>query len=266
MESEHELRYQPCRDFTGRATECMPKLISQGRVPMSVSQIMQKRLEFSSNLGTYLDVSFPWKDYSGIEACVSTGDAGIVHPNGDLKIVLDSSHLREISKRSRLNHGGLIIDEETYDALPARVFSKLDRLKFNFALSKEDVKKNPIWIYLARGDMELLNDYTDFIFSGNKYRPSPKSAMGIYCPSIKSEYSLSNKKPSPELRSFSLANVLYDSNLSCWNSLDEKYSRLMGIFPEEIKKMGEYSSSGKKEFTNEHHEGIVKRLSKFFHH
>lgn len=30
--------------YTGKNTECMPKLIADGRVPMNVSQLMQRRL------------------------------------------------------------------------------------------------------------------------------------------------------------------------------------------------------------------------------
>jgi len=44
------------KEFSGRNIEQMPALISEGRVPMSVSQLMQKRLDNRS--GFYVDDYF----------------------------------------------------------------------------------------------------------------------------------------------------------------------------------------------------------------
>src|SRR3989344_2825235 len=75
------------KEFYGRNTEQMPKLVAEGRVPMNASQLMQRRLVYRNGPAK---VKTAWMDNY-----FDTGDAVVYHPNGDVKIVLDSQTLRE---------------------------------------------------------------------------------------------------------------------------------------------------------------------------
>src|SRR3989344_2984291 len=92
------------KEFYGRNTEQMPKLIADGRVPINVSQLMQRRLDVRNSDGevkaSYLDNYF------------DTGDAVVYHPDGRVKVVLDSQNLREITPQSPLSNGALILTED----------------------------------------------------------------------------------------------------------------------------------------------------------
>jgi len=72
------------KEFYGRNVEQMPKLIAEGRVPMNASQLMQRRLDYRNGPA---EVKTAWMDNY-----FDTGDAVVYHPNGDVKIVLDSQH------------------------------------------------------------------------------------------------------------------------------------------------------------------------------
>ena len=73
---------------TALNTKQMPKLIAGGRIPMNTSQLMQRRLDVRNEddlKSSYID---NWFD---------TGDAVVYHPDGRLKVVLDSQDLRNIN-------------------------------------------------------------------------------------------------------------------------------------------------------------------------
>src|SRR3989338_11493234 len=81
------------QEFPGRNTEQMPKLIADGRVPMNTTQLMQRRLDVINSdakvKSSYMDNYF------------DTGDAVVYHPDGRVKIVLDSQTLREMTPDTR---------------------------------------------------------------------------------------------------------------------------------------------------------------------
>ncbi|PIZ82764.1 hypothetical protein COX97_03145, partial [Candidatus Pacearchaeota archaeon CG_4_10_14_0_2_um_filter_05_32_18] len=97
------------REFYGRNVEQMPKLIAEGRVPMSVAGLMQRRLDVRNSdadiKGSYIDNYF------------DTSDAVVYHPDGRVKIVLDSQTLRDITPQSKLINGALVLTEDAYNAL-----------------------------------------------------------------------------------------------------------------------------------------------------
>ena len=162
------------REFYGRNIEQMPKLIADGRVPINVSQLMKRRLDVRNSddevKSSYLDNYF------------DTGDAVVYHPDGRVKIVLDSQTLREITSQSELINGALVLTEEAYNTLQGEEFEKGKLGKVNEGLSREDVKAHPIWKVLAR-DQKLLNDYADYIFTEGKQRfifpNTPQLAVGM---------------------------------------------------------------------------------------
>ena len=159
------------REFYGRNTEQMPKLIADGRVPMSVAGLMQRRLDvrnFDADVKTsYLDNYF------------DTGDAVVYHPDGRVKIVLDSQTLRGITQNSELINGALVLTEDAYNVLQGEEFKKGKLGKANERLTREQAKAHPVWKVLAR-DQALLNDYVDYIFAEGKQRFSYDTAMGVF--------------------------------------------------------------------------------------
>ena len=65
---------EACREFYGQNVMQMPLLIADGRVPMSVSQLMQKRLDVRN---AEADVKTAWMDNY-----FDTGDGVVYHPDG----------------------------------------------------------------------------------------------------------------------------------------------------------------------------------------
>jgi len=159
------------QEFYGRNTEQMPKLIADGRVPMSVAGLMQRRLDVRNADG---DVKSSYTDNY-----FDTGDAVVYHSDGRVKIVLDSQDLREMTPDTPRNGGALILGEDVYNALEGEEFKKGKLGKTEGWMSKADVKAHPVWKALARGQV-LLDDYADYIFAEGKERFSYDAAMGIF--------------------------------------------------------------------------------------
>jgi len=158
--------------YLGRKTEQMPKLIADGRVPISVAGLMQRRLDVRN----YDDkIKSQW-----INNSFDTGDAVVYHPDNRIKIVLDSQHLRDMTPDTLKHYGALIlIEEDIYNSLEGEEFKRDKIGKMGEWLSKKDVKSHPIWKSLAR-DQSLLNDYADYIFEEGKERFDYDFFMGVF--------------------------------------------------------------------------------------
>ena len=210
------------KEFYGRNTEQMPKLIADGRVPMSVAGLMQRRLDVRNSdsdvKSSYMD---NWFD---------TGDAVVYHPDGRVKIVLDSQTLRDMTPESPRNGGALILTAENYDALQGEEFKKGKLGKTGDWLSRADVKSHPVWKVLAR-DQALLNDYTDYIFTEGKHN----TAMGIFPSSANGETS--------EMRAWYVSRLGGGSGADGRNDLDGGDGRLLGIAPEALSAPGKGASN-----------------------
>jgi len=169
---------QNYKAFEGRNIDKMPELLAEGRNPLSVSGLMETRLKYGKDLSHWMDNYF------------DTGDAIVYHPDGRIKVILDSKDLREINPESKLSSGGLILPHGVYDKLQGQEFtrSELDRFTGN-SLSAKAVKKNPLWQTLAR-DQNLLDEYTNFIFSEAKNKFQYKENMGIYVDSTLEDLSI----------------------------------------------------------------------------
>ena len=214
------------KEFYGRNVEQMPKLVAEGRVPMNASQLMQRRLDYRNGPA---EVKTAWMDNY-----FDTGDAVVYHPNGDVKIVLDSQTLREMTPESQRNGGALVLGEDVYKALQGEVFKKGKLGKVNDSMSREDVKAHPVWKVLAR-DQALLNDYADLIFAEGKERFGYDTAMGVYPTSCGGD--------KPEMRAWYVMRLVYRSDANCWYDLDLDYGRLVGIAPEALGAPGKGASN-----------------------
>jgi hypothetical protein len=161
--------------FYGKYIEQMPRLLSEGRVPMSISQVMQKRLAAE---GTSME------EFWLTDNLFDTGDGIAYHPDGRIKIVLDSKHLRKASfVEEAINkiggsilseHGTILLSNSDYENLQGDEFSGKDIERFKVM----SPKSNPLWQSLARNKL-LLNDYVDYIAREYKRRFNSNDIMNI---------------------------------------------------------------------------------------
>ena len=214
------------REFCGRNTEQMPKLIADGRVPMSVAGLMQRRLDVRNSDAdvktSYLDNYF------------DSGDAVLYHPDGRVKIVLDSQTLRDVTPNSELRNGALVLTEDAYNVLQGEEFKKGKLGKVNERLSREQAKAHPVWKILAR-DQALLNDYVDYIFAEGKQRFGNDTAMGVFPSSAQGN--------TPDLRAWFVYRLEYRSNACGGFHLDYVSGRFLGIAPEALSAPGKGASN-----------------------
>ncbi len=208
------------KKFYGRNTEQMPKLIAEGRVPMNVAQLMQIRLDVRNSdakvKSFYMDNYF------------DTGDAVVYHPDGRVKIVLDSQTLREMTPDTQRVGGALLLTEDAYNTLEGEEFKKGKLGKVETWLSKKDVKVNPVWRVLAR-DQALLDDYADYIFAERKQRFGYDTAMGVYPDSAGDNL---------KMRAWCVGGLGYMSYAYGGDVLGIGSGRLLGIAPEALSASG----------------------------
>lgn len=200
--------------YNGSIVKRMPKLISNGRVPANISQIMQRRLNLRN-------------DETGVKSFYlsnhfNTSDAVLYHPDGRVKIVLDSKTLMEITPESELKDGALVLTEEFYDALQGEEFKKGKLGKINEWLTDKEVKSHLVWKILARDQM-LLDDYVDYIFAEGRKKFDYHTGMGIYPDSAGSDV---------KMMAWCISRIGYRSNLLGRYALNYDRSRLLGIISE----------------------------------
>ena len=208
------------KEFYGRNVKQMPKLITEGRVPMNVSQLMQRRLDVRNGPE---DVKTAWMDNY-----FDTGDAVAYHPDGRVKIILDSQTLREMTPKTQRVGGALLLTEDVYNVLEGEEFKKGKLGKVDTRLSKKDVKAHPVWRALAR-DQALLDDYADYIFAEGKQRFNYDTAMGIYPDSA---------GDNPKMRAWLVNRLEYRADADGRINLDYDDWRFAGLAPEVLSAPG----------------------------
>ncbi len=212
--------------YEGANTKAMPKLRADGRVPANVSQIMQRRLDLRNDdtgvKSFYMDKYF------------DTGDAVVYHPDGRVKVVLDSQHLRDMTSDTPRNGGALIIGEDVYNVLEGEEFKKGKLGKTGDWMSKKDVKAHPVWKVLAR-DQALLDDYADYIFAESKEKFGYDNGMGIFVSSANGD--------TPEMRAWYVYGLGDGSGADGGVDLVSGGGRLLGIAPEALSAPAKGASS-----------------------
>ena len=127
------------KEFYGRNVDQMPKLIAEGRVPINTSQVMEKRLNVRNS---NQEVRSAW-----IDNYFDTGDSVVDHPDGRIKIGLDSKTLREMTPDSPRRDGALILTEDIYNNLQGEEFKKGKVGKTGEWLTKRQVINHPIGMF-----------------------------------------------------------------------------------------------------------------------
>ncbi len=158
-------------EFYGTNKGQMPLLVKAGLVPMSVAQLMQRRVAVLGDKAlkaTWFDNYF------------DTGDA-IAYKDDKVKVVLDAAALRKMSARSELSTGALILPDGVYETLEGPEFTRdeLTRLGIDKSLSQTKVREHPVWQALAR-DQAVLDEYAGALFREAKTRYNYDENMGLY--------------------------------------------------------------------------------------
>ncbi len=221
--SQLQLNEPTVEYFEGRNVDKMPKLIAKGLTPMSVSGLMQRRLQAqhgseavrNSLMNNYFD----------------TGDGIVYHPDGRIKLVRDAQPLREMNAQSELRNRALALPDGMYEKLEGQEFTRKDIQKYvgdtvGDTISSKEAKSNPLWQTLAR-DPKLLNEYVDLIFAQAKQQFDYDKNMGVYV-----RDALDVPKDAATMRHWCVGELGDRSNADGWYDLDNSNGRLVGVAPE----------------------------------
>jgi len=213
----------PFKEFYGRNNEQMPKLIEEGRIPLSVANLMQQKLENLSS-SEALKTSW-WNNY------FDTGDGIFYNPNGDFKIVLGAQPIRDMNSESKLSSGALVLGENKEESI--KIYNSLDGVEFKRkdlnnllgkTLSKSAVKSHPVWNALVP-DKSLFNEYVDATFSEGKERFGYDNMMGIW---------ISSPQDKVVGRLWCVGNLYDYSNANGGDGIYSYNGRLVGVAPEAL--------------------------------
>src|SRR3989344_7743745 len=235
------------REFYGRNVEQMPMLIADGRVPMNISQLMQRRLDVR-NSNAKVKSSYAKVKSSYMDNYFETGDAVVYHPETmETLIDLDSDILRGIHPNpKRLNGGAWLLSEDRdeafaiYEQLKNQsnvvAFKKGKVGKINEQMSRKNVKAHPVWKTLAR-DQAQLDDYVDYSFAEGKQRFNYDTAMSVFSSSAQGN--------TPEMRVWYVYGLEARSGVDGEEYLDFDFGCLPGIAPEVPNALGKGASFDK---------------------
>ena len=205
----------PYKIFEGRYYDAMPALREEGRIPMTLRQIAEKRLEVLISGDEDL-IHIWWDTY------FNTVDA-IAYNKDEIKVIPNSQMLMNINPDAELKNGALVLTEEQYNNLEGKTFQRSE-LAVEEPLTKKQAKEHPVWQELL-GD--VLNEYVDAVFEVEKKR------CGKYVkdPKLMIVY-LANAENVPTLYPWFVGMV--DSRSDLFGSYDLDYdSILVGILDKE---------------------------------
>jgi len=200
--------------FQGRYVDAMPALTAEGRIPMSISELMKRRLQVLQSENEEL-VSAWWVNYFD-------SPDGVAYKGDEVKVVLNAQMLLDITPGAELNDGALVLTEKQYDGLPGKTFSRKQLEKYRRKIESEagsmiknQALENPVWQAVAGS--ELLEQYADAHFK----RYDAETAMGVY---------LADAQNQPTMRALILGGGYYNwSGLDGYGSLDNGNVRLVGV-------------------------------------
>jgi hypothetical protein len=139
--------------FCGNLAETLPRMLVNGFEPMSVAQMMGRRLKTDK---------FHWDAFT-----YTTGDAVIYHPDGRMKIVRDAKPLREVSEESNFEFDWphrLVLNDGVYESLDGLDLTPREQrgvvIRPFLSFDPKRVRSNIIWQYLSR-NQDLLDEFID---------------------------------------------------------------------------------------------------------
>ncbi len=167
--------FERYKGYPGRNKDQLQVLVADGRIPLGIAGIMQRRVEVLESNDAKLIAS--WTDER-----IDSGDVCLTHPDGRFKIVSDGYSLF-LSKKRFFRGGaplGLTFEESIsfYEQQKGDEFMRSSLLK---GMRKEEVKEHPVWQSLSSHNPELLDLYVDAVFGKQHRLPM----MGICVPPSK---------------------------------------------------------------------------------
>ena len=206
----------PYKEFFGRVTEQMPLLIAEGRVPLSVADVLERRLH--SGLPDWKDNYF------------FTGDAIVCHPDKKFKIVLDAEPLRTLTSKSNGQNGALVLPDGLYEDLQGEEFLYKDvKNLLGKDLSQKEILRHPLWRAVAR-EQGLLEEYVPKMFEEMKSSFNYDENMGVYLDLFDDYFN-----NSPKLKPLGVATLEGRSRLDGRYSLYSEVGRSVGVVPEALR-------------------------------
>lgn len=207
------------KEFYGRNDEQMPELVAEGRTPISVSGVAERKLEVVA--GNSDGLKSAWMDNY-----FDTGDGAFYHPEGNFKVVLGAQLIRDLTPESKLSRGALVLDEDVdasiavYDALEGAEFTRNEvKGLTGRTLTKQEAKDHPVWQALIP-DKTVREGYIEMTFDQGKERFGYDNMMGIW---------LAEPQEKATGRLW-YVNYLIDSSNAYGNSnISGNYGRLVGV-------------------------------------
>jgi hypothetical protein len=117
--------------YLGKVIEKMPVIKLAGEIPVSVDLVLQMQFEHPETWGSI---------------CIFTGDAILTGTDGDGVIDTGSALLYSVNEQSRLQNGGLVLEDAQYEAI--RYSGRgvlLSAAELAKAHEKGYVRKNGVW-------------------------------------------------------------------------------------------------------------------------
>jgi hypothetical protein len=208
---------KPFKEFEGSNYKQMPKLIAEGRMPLSFAGLMKRKLQVLSGSPEVRDA---WYDNY-----VDTGDGIAYDRSGNVKIELDSPIMRGLNPKSEIKSGALVISDNAFENIRGEEFTSKDIAKYKFgtSLSESEVVEHPFWNALARGDKALLKEYAHAVFKLAKEKYGYDKNMGVY---------LSSFREVPNMRLWLSNRLGGSSDAGGYDNLDANDGRLVRVAPE----------------------------------
>lgn len=159
--------------FTGTYWDVMPQLLGEGLVPSTTKMEMERRV---AARGTP-DEKAVWGNWN------STADGIVISKQGAVKIRVNSPDLRTVRNGMPLVNYGIGHEDPAYAAIEAAEISpKVVKRDFNRHLRPAEVLENEGWLQIAQGDVALLKEYRDALFSLREENGYSREGMGIWIP------------------------------------------------------------------------------------
>ncbi len=162
--------------FPGRNIDQVPLLLSQGRIPLMVSGLFEKRFSAQDP-----NVVSSWQNNY-----YDCGNLCLTHPDKKIKIVSNVEYAKKFWEllnpdcARKLVHGALPLPDGFYESFNVQEFGPKEIEKYaDRLLTKKEAKSNPFWKELIP-DKDLRNNSIDKPFSLAKKQYNRTELMGIY--------------------------------------------------------------------------------------
>lgn len=178
-ESNLEFSVKKYKMFPGDIRGTIPLLISEGRQPIKVSEVLQERINvFRNNAPEFVVKSW-------LNNKLYTGNIIVYNPNGSLKII-DPQYNFFVEPNSPTLEYNLVLSKDKeraqkiYEDLPGKEFSYekiLELREVHWSESEQSFVYDPIWGELVQ-DINLLKNYYRFV-SQIKEKETPINHLGL---------------------------------------------------------------------------------------